>query len=246
MTLFANIKNLRDEAFKSGDKFLHSVLTNVFSDANPVGAAAANGATPDDTSVVAVVKKHLKGVVETLEIYAKNAVHPDTAALKQREKEILESLLPKQLSIDELKTELANGFASLKDWMAHLKTNFAGLYDGKAAKQVFEQAQEPTPVAAPLTEATPVGDTLSAPVQGVAGNVAGLTPVDTSAPGVEQSAPNSPVAEVNATAGGQVVPAAPAIDDTAPSSTEPVVANDSAQVPAATPAAATDAAPATQ
>lgn len=213
MSLFTNIKNLRAEAFKAGDKFLHSVLTNVYSDASPVGAEAAAqaaaGTTPEDSSVVAIVKKHLKGVVETLEAYAKSEIHPDFIALKQREKDILESLLPKQLSADELKSVLASVVpASLKDWMSHLKSNFAGLYDGKVAKQVFETEQAAKQDIAPLPNPTPVVETAAAPADTgqapVASPVVSDTPaiasgeagnVDGSAPGVVQSDPNSPAAE---------------------------------------------------
>lgn len=187
MELFNKIKDLRSQAFKSGDKFLHSVLTNVFSDANPVGTEADQ--TPSNESVIAVVKKHLKGVVETIEALAKQEVTADVVALKNREKEILESLLPKQLSAQELMSELTSLLPrSLKDWMAHLKTNFAGLYDGKIAKQVFETAAAitPTTVAALLTEATTIGDTLAAPVQGV---------VEKNVSGAAQPATNSPVVE---------------------------------------------------
>lgn len=178
MELFNKIKDLREQAFKEGDKFLHSVLTNVFSDTNPVGSAA--GTTPDDTSVVSVVKKHLKGVVETLEIYAKNTIAADVAALKEREKAILESLLPQQLSEDQLHS-IFNALepAALKDFMAHLKAFYAGLFDGKLAKFVFDTARAAQVQAAeanqaesaPVVISAPVGDTFAAPVEATVAQV---------------------------------------------------------------------------
>lgn len=194
MELFNKIKDLRAAAFKEGDKFLHSVLTNVFSDANPVGTNADQA--PANESVVAIVKKHLKGVVETLEALAKSEIDPAVVALKEREKAILESLLPKQLSEEQLVNMVSNLLPqSLKDWMAHLKANYAGLYDGKLAKQVFEDATKPTEVAdaspsstEPLVAATPVGDTLSAPVQGVSNDQAAV-PVPAAAEDTTPAAP---------------------------------------------------------
>ena len=170
MELFNKIKELRAQAFKSGDKFLHSVLTNVFSDANPVGTDS--GQTPADESVTAVVKKHLKGVVESIEAMVKTNVEADVLALKNREKEILESLLPKQLTEDQLHDIFNNLLPStVKDFMSHLKSFYAGLFDGKLAKKVFDTAIQAQVGASGVNEAlkaeTPIGDTLSAPIQGV-------------------------------------------------------------------------------
>lgn len=179
MELFNKIKDLRAEAFKAGDKFYHSVLTNVFSDVNPVGAASTQ--TPDDASVVAVVKKHLKGVVETLEVLSVKEIAADVIAVKNREKAILESLLPKQLN----EAELVGIFkalepAALKDFMAHLKEKFAGLYDGKVAKAVYEVqtevAKQETADAAPSST-----EPVVAPVEGTT-NAAPEVSVANSAP----------------------------------------------------------------
>jgi uncharacterized protein YqeY len=135
MELFEKIKEMRTQALKSGDKFLHSVMTNLFSDVNPVGT---NITPPTDETVQKVVKKHLDGVVETLE-HIKGKVEADVVALKEREKEILESLRPAQLAEEALVAILQElQPKALKDWMAHLKTNFAQRYDGKLAKKVFE------------------------------------------------------------------------------------------------------------
>lgn len=141
MELFHKINELRLAAFKAGDKFLHSVLTNVFSDVAPVGTEAAAGVVPTDDQVQAVVKKHLDGVTETLAAI-KGKADADVVALKEKEKTILEDLRPAQLTQDCLKKlheEVQPG--SLKEWMAHLKANFTHRYDGKVAKTVFEYAK---------------------------------------------------------------------------------------------------------
>lgn len=154
MSLFDTIKEQRAAAFKAGDKFLHSVLTNVFSDASPVGTAADQ--KPADADVIAIIKKHLKGVVETLGII-KDKAEADVIALKNREQQILESLLPQQLSENALHAIFNDLLPSaLKDFMAHLKTEFAGLYDGKLAKKVFEDARAEQVKAA--EENAPVAD----------------------------------------------------------------------------------------
>lgn len=137
MELFEKIKEMRTAALKTGDKFLHSVLTNVYSDAKPVGN---NTTTPEDNTVLSVLKKHLDGVVDTLNIMREKGFGDmDGVLLKEREKEILEGLMPGKLdeaALAKLVQELAP--ANLKAWMAHLKENFHARYDGKVAKAVFE------------------------------------------------------------------------------------------------------------
>lgn len=137
MELFEKIKEMRTAALKTGDKFLHSVLTNIYSDAKPVGNITA---APEDKTVLSVLKKHLDGVVETLHIIKEKGIADmDGVLLKEREKEILESLMPGKLdeaALTKLIQELNP--ANLKTWMAHLKDNFHTRYDGKIAKAVFE------------------------------------------------------------------------------------------------------------
>lgn len=156
MSLFDTIKEQRAAAFKAGDKFLHSVLTNVFSDASPVGTAATQ--TPADADVIAIVKKHLKGVVDTINLI-KDKAAADVLALKNREQQILESLLPAQLTEAALQAIINEiNPAKLADFMSHLKAKFAGLYDGKLAKKVFEDvkaAQAPAPVDAAPSSTEP-------------------------------------------------------------------------------------------
>jgi uncharacterized protein YqeY len=204
MELFHKINELRLAAFKAGDKFLHSVLTNVFSDVAPVGTEAAAGVVPTDDQVQAVVKKHLDGVTDTLKAIAGKA-DQDVIALKEKEKAILEGLRPSQLDAaalaavhDEVQPD------TLKGWMAHLKAHFTHRYDGKVAKTVFETAQSEAAAAVENQ-----GNYSSTDPVAVEGNVVAPVANDSSAPGAEPSVPNSPAVE---------------IDDAAPSSTEPVVA----------------------
>jgi uncharacterized protein YqeY len=136
MELFDKIKEMRTAALKSGDKFLHGVLTLVYSDAEKVGKDAQREVTDDD--VQKVVKKHLDGVVETLG-YIKGKVEADVEALKVREKAILEGLRPAQLTEEVLGKILAELNATkLGEYMKHLKDNFPNQYDGNLAKKVFE------------------------------------------------------------------------------------------------------------
>lgn len=187
MELFNRIKDMRAEAFKAGDKFLHSVLTNVFSDANPVGAAATANQAPADESVIAVVKKHLKGVVETIEALAKQEYEADVIALKNREKQILEALLPKQLQESDLHAIFNEIMpAKIKDFMAHLNSKYAGLFDGKLAKKVFDTARE-TQIAA--HESVQAENTTPAPV--AVPNVAPTVSATTDVAATTDAAPSS-------------------------------------------------------
>lgn len=82
-----------------------------------------------DVAVIASVKKFLNNYdsfgYKTPEI--------------RKEIKIISSYLPRQLSREELVSlKEADNFASIKDWMAYLKNNHAGLYDGKMASEVFK------------------------------------------------------------------------------------------------------------
>jgi hypothetical protein len=119
-----------------------------------------------DEKVIATITKFLKGAKSNAELLEKEFEramgHPSTDGKTRlledgqrefmanivpkmratdREIEILTSYLPKQMTEDELREAVstfkaANPDANMGVIMAHLKTNFAGLYDGKMASQI--------------------------------------------------------------------------------------------------------------
>ncbi len=130
MTLIAQIKEKQINARKSGSKEA-SLLTTLLGEAAAVGKNAGNRETTD-AEVVAVVKKFIKNIDET--ISALSSRNQDSSAFVA-EKKVLEEFLPKQLSEDELK-KIAAGRSSMPDFMKYLKEQFNGQYDGKLASSV--------------------------------------------------------------------------------------------------------------
>ena len=130
MTLIAQIKEKQINARKSGNKEA-SLLTTLLGEASAVGKNAGNRETTD-AEVVAVVKKFIKNIDET--ISALSSRNQDPSAFVA-EKKVLEEFLPKQLSEDELK-KIAASRSGMPDFMKYLKEQFNGQYDGKLASSV--------------------------------------------------------------------------------------------------------------
>ncbi len=136
MSLIVEIKEKQLTARKSGSKSA-SLLTTLLSEATVIGKNAGNRETTDQ-EVIAVVKKFIKNIDETIE--ALKSRNQDATSFLE-EKSVLESFLPKQLSTQELK-DIASGRTGMPDFMKYLKENFNGQYDGKlasaVAKEVFQ------------------------------------------------------------------------------------------------------------
>jgi uncharacterized protein len=130
MSLMDDIKARQLAARKAGAPFEASLLTTLLGEAAMVGKNL--GRETSDQEAVAVVKKFIKNIDETI------------AALRDRnqpyeqfahERAVLEKFLPVQLSEDTLQT-LAKSQKDMPTFMKHLKENFAGQYDGKLASAV--------------------------------------------------------------------------------------------------------------
>lgn len=129
MSLMEQIKTQQIAARKAGDPKA-SLLTTLLGEAAMVGKNAGRETT--DAEVVAVVKKFIKNVDETIAaLQARNQLFADFAV----EREVLEQFLPMQLSEAAL-IEVAKCQENMPAFMKHLKENFAGKYDGKLAATV--------------------------------------------------------------------------------------------------------------
>jgi uncharacterized protein YqeY len=129
MTLMEQIKAKQITARKSGSVDA-SLLTTLLGEAAMVGKNAGRETT--DQEVVAVVKKFVKNIDET--ITALTSRNQDASAFLA-ERNVLEQFLPMQLSENALR-EVARYQTDMPSFMKHLKENFAGKYDGKLASQV--------------------------------------------------------------------------------------------------------------
>jgi uncharacterized protein YqeY len=103
-----------------------------------------------DAEALKVVKKFLDGINATLEIL-KNSGKQDTVqfATAIAEAELLQVLMPKQLTDEELKVIIHQLVAELSDksdkksigkLMGSLSKQFAGQYDGQRAKALIDEA----------------------------------------------------------------------------------------------------------
>lgn len=91
----------------------------------------------EDSVIIQTTKKLLESVNETLKVASNEQL--------EAEKALLEDLLPKQLSEDELKEIMIAAIAAdpsmseKKNMFPYLKANYEGLYDGKTANALFSQ-----------------------------------------------------------------------------------------------------------
>lgn len=141
------IENLKEDqliARKNRDQIKATLLTTLIGEAEMVGKNAGNRA-PFDEEVVAVVKKFLKGINETIAVLTKSG---QDATQFEKEREILDSYLPTQLTKEKIIVMLDSAVvdgtlvedksfkgASMK-W---LKEHYSGQYDGRVAAEAIDE-----------------------------------------------------------------------------------------------------------
>jgi uncharacterized protein YqeY len=138
MSLMQRIKTEQLEARKKKDVIKASLLTTLIGEATAIGKNDGNRETTD-AEVVAMVKKFLKNIEETMKV-------ADTFQARE-EKLILIDLLPTQLSEQELKTTVwllgtEVGATTSKDMgkiMKVLKERYDGQYDGALASKLIKE-----------------------------------------------------------------------------------------------------------
>ena len=143
MSLVDEIKQASLAARKAKDTVASSLLTTLFSDVVNVGKNSGNRNTTD-AEAVAVVKKFLKGVEETIAAFnGKQDSRLDIAVI---EKELLTKFLPTQLTEEQLKKEVEQIAQTIENLsakhmgliMKQLKEKFEGQYDGSIASKVVK------------------------------------------------------------------------------------------------------------
>ena len=108
-----------------------------------IGDASKQDKNPDDATVLATIKSFLKNNAK-LQEDCKSVGNTYGIAVAEIEVEILSAYLPKQLTLDGLRTAVKyaiefDGATNLGQVMKYLKTNHEGRYDGKAAKDLAEE-----------------------------------------------------------------------------------------------------------
>jgi len=138
MSLIQEIKDQNLAARRSKFTAVSNLLTTLIGEAEMVGKNA--GREVSDAEVLAVIRKFVKNINETISILGDNDLRT-TIALAERQ--TLEVFLPRQLGTDELeqiissiKVELAAGPKDMGRVLALLKSRFDGQYDGKSASMI--------------------------------------------------------------------------------------------------------------
>lgn len=130
MSLMEDIK-VRQLAARKAAEPEASLYTTLLGEAGAIGKNAGNRETTDQ-EVVAVVKKFIKNLDET--INALTSRNQDAGSFLM-ERGVLEQFLPKQMGEEDL-VNIAQALPNLPAFMKHLKENYAGQYDGKLASTV--------------------------------------------------------------------------------------------------------------
>lgn len=114
-----------------------------------IGEASKKDKLPTDTVVMATIKKFINNDKETINITTKSGDPlPDAVmyaiTVLEKEIEILESYLPKQLNeegmIVGIKAAMNLGANNIGDIMKFFKENFEGRYDGKTVNVLAQKA----------------------------------------------------------------------------------------------------------
>lgn len=119
------------------------LLTTLIGEAQAIGKNSGNR-EPTDAEVVAIIKKFIKGMDETLGyLSVSNAnVKTDARVSILLEKDILSIYLPKQMTKEETENALVAAIAvvgkNMGQVMSYMKANYEGQYDGKLASTIVK------------------------------------------------------------------------------------------------------------
>lgn len=137
MATFAELKSQQITARKAGNAAAIPILTTLVGDLQANAKLVDGEKTVTDDEVMAMIRKFLKGAKETL------THDPDNGQIAF-EKDLLEGLLPQQMTVEEIedavKQIIADGADTMGVVMGQLKIRHGGLYDGKTASQVVKAA----------------------------------------------------------------------------------------------------------
>lgn len=130
MNLYEQIKAHRIAAIKASDAAKGILTVLVGEIERLVGKEEIT-----DQKVLAIIKKLVASNTEVLQVTAVGTKANVDAAF---ENSVIEVYIPLQLTEDQIAAIIvANDLNSLKEVMAFMKANYAGLYDGKAVSTLF-------------------------------------------------------------------------------------------------------------
>lgn len=146
MTILDSVKKAQLQARKEKNSDAAASLTTLIGEAEMIGKNDGNRASTD-AEVVAVIKKFIKNIDETITVVSKDSSKAERLVSLEKEKSLLSTFLPQQLSEVELRTILGGFVSALPEKnpkamgkvLASLKEQYAGQYDGALASKVTKE-----------------------------------------------------------------------------------------------------------
>jgi len=141
--MIAELKKAMMKAKMEHDTLKSNLLSTLIAEAVMIGKNDGNRETTEQ-EVLNIIRKFVKGLNENIKILEEMGKETATAL---KEKEILESFLPKQLSSEEVENAVIEIVSTLPERsvkmmgavMAELKKRHEGLFDGKSASEIVRK-----------------------------------------------------------------------------------------------------------
>ncbi len=143
MAVIDNIKQQQLQARKQRDTNKVNTLTTLLNEVLTIGKNDGNR-QPTDAECYQVIKKMINNAQEVINI-ATRFNQSEKAEFSVQEKNLLNQLLPTQLTEEQLNQEIVNIVTSfdkkpnIGQIMSVLKTKFQGMYDGSLANKLIKQ-----------------------------------------------------------------------------------------------------------
>lgn len=132
--IYDKLVQARDEARRNKETREVGVLNTIIGECQRKERIERNGDyVTGDVACVSVLKKLKEASVFNMS----HITDQDAVTAIMSEIEIIQRFLPVEMSVENLQA-IASEHADLKSYMAFLKSNHAGTYDGKLASDVFK------------------------------------------------------------------------------------------------------------
>lgn len=132
----------KNETVVGAIRLINAAIKQKDIEARPAG----NADGIDDGAILSLMQSMIKQRRESIDMYTKGG-RPELAAIEQREIDVIQSFLPKQMSEDEIKKAIndiisATGASTIKDMgkvMGALRGKYAGQMDFSVASNLIKQ-----------------------------------------------------------------------------------------------------------
>lgn len=139
MTIFEQLKQDKIQAMKDKDDIKKNLLSTL------IGESSIKTKTPTDGEVTNSIKKFIKNIEYNQSMWEDKLEFKSSWTIAQKEKDILESYLPSQLSEDIYERFILSAIvvdgceATVKSLNQYFKEKYSGRYDGKLLNQKIKE-----------------------------------------------------------------------------------------------------------